>query len=84
MQQTAYACYKLRQVNSRRHERANTLSMLREFWPRREQNLNAETLMPSHQSQGDAVRFPGGKPTRVISTSTRWAFSSASRPPLDR
>ena len=31
--------------------------MRREFWPRREQNLDAGTLMPSHQSQGDAVRF---------------------------
>src|SRR4029079_18118745 len=57
MQQTAYACHKPRQVNWHRHELANAFSMLREFWPRREQNLDAGTLMPSHQSQGDAVRL---------------------------
>jgi hypothetical protein len=36
MQQTAYACDKLRQVNWHRHELANPFSVSGEFWPRRE------------------------------------------------
>ena len=65
LQQTAHGYQKLTGT-----ELANPFRVLGEFWPRREQ-LDARTLVSGNQSQSDAVWFPCGMRTRVISISTR-------------